>query len=230
MFIIVKKSVKYGITGVFLGFFDYLCSTKRLNAVPIQTANVKHITIMKAIDATTLEKTPTLRDQYLNALDKVFTDESLKYLASEKAEALKNDKEYQAINEQLKARKVLVCQSVTNMAFCRMIAKVFGKKWGLDEDKLLSMIITKDGKCYRDGKPYLVSSVAQAASYAVYIYGTLTKVVKEKSDESDKVYRDYKGMRDLGMFTDEEITTKVCGKYGIDTDILTNIVNAHETN
>lgn len=189
--------------------------------------NVKQFTIMKAIDATTLEKTPTLRDQYLNALDKVFTDESLKYLASEKAEALKNDKEYQAINEQLKARKVLVCQSVTNMAFCRMIAKVFGKKWGLDEDKLLSMIITKDGKCYRDGKPYLVSSVAQAASYAVYIYGTLTKVVKEKSDESDKVYRDYKGMRDLGMFTDEEITTKVCGKYGIDTDTLTNIVNAH---
>ena len=44
---------------------------------------------MKAIDATTLEKTPTLRDQYLAALDKVFTDESLKYLASEKAEALK---------------------------------------------------------------------------------------------------------------------------------------------
>ena len=184
---------------------------------------------MKAIDATTLEKTPTLRDKYLNALDKVFTDESLKYLASEKTEALKNDKEYQAINEQLKARKVLVCQSVTNMAFCRMIAKVFGKKWGLDEDKLLSMIITKDGKCYRDGKPYLVSSVAQAASYAVYIYGTLTKVVKEKSDESDKVYRDYKGMKDLGMFTDEEITTKVCGKYGIDTDTLTKIVNAHES-
>lgn len=194
-----------------------------------KVVNIKQFTIMKAIDATTLEKTPTLRDKYLNALDKVFTDESLKYLASEKAEALKNDKEYQAINEQLKARKVLVCQSVTNMAFCRMIAKVFGKKWGLDEDKLLSMIITKDGKCYRDGKAYLVSSVAQAASYAVYIYGTLTKVVKEKANESDKIYRDYKGMKDLGMFTDEEITTKVCGKYGIDTDTLTNIVNAHES-
>ena len=184
---------------------------------------------MKATDATTLEKTPTLREKYLTALDKVFTDESLKYLASEKAEALKNDKEYQAINEQLKARKVLVCQSVTNMAFCRMIAKVCGKNWGLDEDKLLSMIITKDGKCYRDGKPYLVSSVAQAASYAVYIYGTLTKTIKAKTDENDKVYRDYKGMRDLAMFTDEEITTKVCSKYSIDTDALTNIIKAHES-
>lgn len=184
---------------------------------------------MKAIDATTLEKTPTLREKYLTELDKVFTDESLKYLASEKAEALKNDKEYQAINEQLKARKVAVCQSVTNMAFCRMIAKVFGKKWGIDEDKLLSMIITKDGKCYRDGNPYLVSSVAQAASYAVYIYGTLTKVVKEKTSESDKIYRDYKGMRDLGMFTDEEISTKVCGKYGIGESKLADIVKAHES-
>ena len=103
---------------------------------------------MKTIDATTLEKTPTLREQYLSALDKVFTDESLRYLASEKAEALKNDKEYQAINEQLRARKVTVCESVTNMAFCRMIAKVFGEKWGIGEDKLLSLIITQDGKCY----------------------------------------------------------------------------------
>lgn len=184
---------------------------------------------MKAIDATTLEKTPSLRERYLTSLDKAFTDESLKYLASEKAEALKNDKEYQAINEQLKARKVLVCQSVTNMAFCRIIAKVFGKKWGLDEDKLLSMIITKDGKCYRDGKPYLVSSVAQAASYAVYIYGTLTKVVKEKTNESDRIYRDYKGMHDLGMFMDKEITTKVCGKYGIGESKLADIVKAYES-
>ena len=36
MFIVVKKSVKYRITGVILGFFDYLCSTKRLNTTPIQ--------------------------------------------------------------------------------------------------------------------------------------------------------------------------------------------------
>ena len=115
------------------------------------------------------------------------------------------------------------------MAYCRIIAKVFGEKWGLGEDKLLSIIIDKDGKCYKDGKPYLVSSVAQAASYAVYIYGTLTKTVKAKTDESDKIYRDYKGMKDLAMFTDEEITAKVCGKYGIDTDTLTNIVNAHES-
>ena len=184
---------------------------------------------MKAIDANVLEKTPTLRDKYFNLLDARFTDESIKYLNSEKVEALKNDKEYQAINEQLKARKVLVCQSVTNMAYCRMIAKVFGEKWGLDEDKLLSMIITKDGKCYRDGKAYLVSSVAQAASYAVYIYGTLTKTVKAKTGESDKIYRDYKGMKDLGMFTDEEITTKVCGKYGIGSSKLADIVNAHES-
>ena len=222
--------VNYRLTGVILGFFEYLCSTKKVkHRTYTKAVNIKHITIMKAIDANVLEKTPTLRDKYFNLLDARFTDESIKYLNSEKVEALKNDKEYQAINEQLKARKVLVCQSVTNMAYCRMIAKVFGEKWGIDEDKLLSMIITKDGKCYRDGKPYLVSSVAQAASYAVYIYGTLTKVVREKSDESDKVYRDYKGMRDLGMFTDEEITTKVCGKYNIDIDTLTNIVNAHES-
>lgn len=184
---------------------------------------------MKAIDANVLEKTPTLRDKYFNLLDARFTDESIKYLNSEKAEALKNDKEYQAINEQLKARKVAVCESVTNMAYCRIIAKVFGEKWGLGEDKLLSIIIDKDGKCYKDGKPYLVSSVAQAASYAVYIYGTLTKTVKAKTDESDKIYRDYKGMKDLAMFTDEEITTKVCGKYGIDTGTLSGIVNAHES-
>lgn len=184
---------------------------------------------MKTIDANILEKTPTLRDKYFNLLDARFTDESIKYLNSEKAEALKNDKEYQAINGQLKARKVAVCESVTNMAFCRMIAKVFGKKWGLDEDKLLSMIIDKEGKCYRDGKPCLVSSVAQAASYAVYIYGTLTKTVKAKTDESDKIYRDYKGMKDLAMFTDEEIADKVCGKYGIDAVKLADIVNAHES-
>lgn len=36
MFIIVKKAVKYRITGVILGFFDYLCSTKRLNTAPMQ--------------------------------------------------------------------------------------------------------------------------------------------------------------------------------------------------
>ena len=36
MFIIVNKVVKYGITGVILGFFEYLCSTKRLNTTPIQ--------------------------------------------------------------------------------------------------------------------------------------------------------------------------------------------------
>lgn len=184
---------------------------------------------MKAIDANVLEKTPTLRDKYFNLLDARFTDESIKYLNSEKAEALKNDKEYQAINEQLKARKVAVCQSVTNMAYCRIIAKVFGEKWGINEDNLLSMIITKDGKCYKDGKPYLVSSVAQAASYAVYIYGTLTKKVKAKTDENDKVYRDYKGMHDLGMFTDEEIITKVCGKYSIDANIVANIVKAYES-
>ena len=41
MFIIVNKAVKYRITGVILGFFEYLCSTKRLNAVPMQTANIK---------------------------------------------------------------------------------------------------------------------------------------------------------------------------------------------
>ena len=38
MFIVVKKAVKYRITGVILRFFDYLCSTKRLNAVPIQNS------------------------------------------------------------------------------------------------------------------------------------------------------------------------------------------------
>ena len=38
MFIIVNKAVKNRLTGVFLGFFDYLCSTKRLNAVPIQNS------------------------------------------------------------------------------------------------------------------------------------------------------------------------------------------------
>ena len=36
MFIIVKKAVKYRITGVILGFFEYLCSTNRSNATPIQ--------------------------------------------------------------------------------------------------------------------------------------------------------------------------------------------------
>ena len=30
MFIIVKKAVKYRITGVILGFFEYLCSTKKV--------------------------------------------------------------------------------------------------------------------------------------------------------------------------------------------------------
>ena len=38
MFIIVNKMVKYGITGAILGFFEYLCSTKRLNAVPMQNS------------------------------------------------------------------------------------------------------------------------------------------------------------------------------------------------
>ena len=36
MFIIVNKVVKYHITGDFMRFFDYLCSTKRSNATPIQ--------------------------------------------------------------------------------------------------------------------------------------------------------------------------------------------------
>ena len=36
MFIIVNKVVKYRITGDYLVFFDYLCSTNRLNATPIQ--------------------------------------------------------------------------------------------------------------------------------------------------------------------------------------------------
>ena len=38
MFIIVNKVVKYGITGVILRFFEYLCSTKRLIAAYLQTA------------------------------------------------------------------------------------------------------------------------------------------------------------------------------------------------
>ena len=45
MFIIVKEVVKNRLTGYYIGFFEYLCSTKRLNAVPIQTANIKHIQV-----------------------------------------------------------------------------------------------------------------------------------------------------------------------------------------
>ena len=51
MFIIVNKVVKYSITGVFLGFFEYLCSTKKVkHHTYTKVVNVKHITIMKTND------------------------------------------------------------------------------------------------------------------------------------------------------------------------------------
>lgn len=183
---------------------------------------------MKAIDATTLEKTPTLREKYLAKIDSLFSDESIKYLATEKAEALKNDKEYQAINEQLKARKVAVCESVTNLVFCRMIARALSKDWGLTEEQILKLAISKDGRCYRDGKPYLVSTVAQAASFAVYLYGTLTKVVRKASDKDTKVWEKYKGMRDLGMFSNEDIAKKVCEHFGISEDELAKVIKHYD--
>ena len=179
---------------------------------------------MKAIDATTLEKTPTLREKYLKKIDSLFSDESIKYLATEKAEALKNDKEYQAINEQLKARKVVVCENVTNLVFCRMIARALSKEWGISEEQILKLAISKDGRCYRDGKPYLVSTVAQAASFAVYLYGTLTKVVRKASDKDTKVWEKYKGMKDLGMFGDDDIANKVCEHFSITKEELDKIV------
>lgn len=179
---------------------------------------------MKANDATTLEKTPTLREQYFGKIDNLFTDESIKFLTTEKTEALKNDKEYQDLDKQLKARKVAVCESVTNLVFCRMIARALSKEWGLSEDQILKLAISKDGRCYRNGKPYLVSTVAQAASYAVYLYGTLTKTVRKVSDKDTKVWEKYKGMKDLGMFGDTDISKKVCEYFSITKEELDKII------
>ena len=44
MFIIVKKAVKYRITGVYLGFFDYLCSTKEVERhAYTKVVNIKYL-------------------------------------------------------------------------------------------------------------------------------------------------------------------------------------------
>jgi hypothetical protein len=160
-------------------------------------------------------KNETRRELYLRKLGETFTEEAAKAIAAMKADALKENKEFQAMKSTLKAKETAICESVVNRAMCTHIARTFAPLWKIEAEKLLSILVDNDGRVIRNGKPYLVGTLAQAASYAVYIHDTLYKIHKERKEEFAAVHAFVKGQRDLDFFSEEQIKTNTLKKFGI---------------
>lgn len=160
-------------------------------------------------------KNETRRELYLRKLGETFTDEAAKAIAAMKADALKENKEFQAMKAALKAKETDICESVVNRAMCTHIARTFAPLWKIETEKLLSLLVNNDGRVIRDGKPYLVGTLAQAASYAVYIHDTLHKAHKERKEEFAAVHAFVKGQRDLDFFSEEQIKANTLKKFCI---------------
>lgn len=171
-------------------------------------------------------KNETRRELYLRKLGESFTEEAAKAIAAMKADALKEDKEYLRLKAALKAKETAICESVINRAMCTHIARTFAPLWKIETDSLLNMLVDNDGRVWRDGKPYLIGTLAQAASYAVYIHDTLHKAHKERKEEFAAVHAFVKGQRDLDFFSEEQIKTNTLKKFGITEEEYNKAIEA----
>ena len=168
-----------------------------------------------------MEKNQTRRDIYLSRISSIISDDSVKFISDAKAEALLNNAEYQA-KAKADSIKTAVCTKVTNRIFANKLAKEFAPTWGMSTEGFLSLVIDENDMIYRDGKPYAITTISQAASYMVYLHDSLNKKVSERQCEIDRIFSSYKGAKDLEMFT--EIAAKVCKKHNITRGDLAKVL------
>lgn len=171
-----------------------------------------------------MEKNQTRRDIYLSRISSIISEDSAKFISDAKADALLNNAEYQAAKAKADAIKTAICTKVTNRIFANKLAKEFAPTWGMSTEGFLSLVIDENDMIYRDGKPYAITTIAQAASYMVYLHDSLNKKVSERQCEIDRIFSSYKGAKDLDMFTAKEIAAKVCKKHGITRGDLAKVL------
>lgn len=171
-----------------------------------------------------MEKNQTRRDVYLSRISAIISEDSEKFINDVKADALLNSAEYQAAKAKADAIKTAICTKVTNRIFANKLAKEFAPTWGMTIDGFLSLVIDENDTIYRDGKPYAITTISQAASYMVYLHDTLNKKVSDRQCEIDRIYSSYKGAKDLELFTAKEIAAKVCNKHGITRKDLAKVL------
>lgn len=172
-------------------------------------------------------KKETKNDVYASRIDGLFTEDSIKFLNKEKKLALDSDKDYQAMKSALKAKETEICTRVTNRIFAVKLAKEFYKNWGFDDkEQLLRLIIEDNDEIIKDGKPFAITTVSQAASYMVYLSKKLFKTVRAHLDENDKILKAFNGANELGMFTFKEITAKVLKQQKITREQLASAIQS----
>lgn len=171
-----------------------------------------------------MEKNQTRRDIYLSRISAIISEDSAKFISEAKAGALSNDAEYQAAKAKADAIKTAICTKVTNRIFANKLAKEFAQTWGMTREGFLSLVIDENDMIYRDGKPYAITTISQAASYMVYLHDNLNKKVSDRQCEVDRIYSSYKGAKDLEMFTAKEIAAKVCKRHGISRGELAKVL------
>lgn len=173
-----------------------------------------------------MEKNISLNESYKNYIGSHVSVEGEKFLRELKVDALQNNAEYQALQKKLKGLKTSILRPIVNRFWAHKLAVAFSVKWKYDIEALENLIIDQNDNIIKDGIPYAISTIAEAASFMVYLHKTLTKSVTKQSDEAHEIYIEVKG--GLEWLPLEAVCEKIAKKRKINAEYVLECYNKNK--
>lgn len=154
-------------------------------------------------------------ENYKNIIAQVYTEESEKSLQELKNAIKAQSVEYQEQKARLLRIEAEICAPLINKVAASYIAKAFYKNWGFDDaEKLERLIVDDKGQILRDGKPVVLQSLQQLASFADYFRKSLTKVARKVLDKESECVDCLLAWVQQGLPVDA-VKATAFAKYGI---------------
>lgn len=130
-----------------------------------------------------MERSTSAIENYKRIIADVYTEEQEQSLQVLKNAIKEQSAEYQDAKARLNRIEAEICGPLINKTTGAYLAKALYKNWGFpDADSLMALIVDNDGVIIRDGKPIVLQTLQQMASYADYLKKNLTRTRKEQRD------------------------------------------------
>lgn len=174
------------------------------------------------------DKPRSRRDEIYTFISEVVTEDTEKYLTSEKERALKESAEFQSAKKELARIRKNVLSPVVNKSWANLMAKAMWKRYGFkDSGTLRDALCDENGVMFRDGHSVSVSTIAEAASFMVEWEKSLIRTTRKEKDQNAEIISMFNGAMGIGLFTAEECASKTAEKFGTTAEEILSLVHAH---